>query len=66
MKEEKAAGTRVQAPAAKTVNEKALNIFRVVFLIAAVAFIIAGVFNGGASAVLSKAINICTECVGLG
>ena len=66
IKEEKAAGTRVQVPAAKTVNEKALNIFRVVFLIAAVAFIIAGVFNGGASAVLSKAINICTECVGLG
>lgn len=32
----------------------------------ATAFIIAGVFNGGADSVLVKAINICTECIGLG
>lgn len=37
----------------------------VVFLIA-VAFIIAGVLNGGARDVLVKAINICTECIGIG
>lgn len=34
--------------------------------IAAITFIIVGVFNGGAHDVLIKAINICTECVGLG
>ena len=35
------------------------------FLIAAV-FIIWGVFNGGLYDVFVKAINICTECIGLG
>lgn len=33
---------------------------------AAVAFVIAGVVNDGAHDVLIKAINICTECIGLG
>jgi hypothetical protein len=32
----------------------------------AVAFIIAGATNGGMHGVLVKAINICTECIGLG
>jgi len=32
----------------------------------AVAFIIAGIFNGGANDVLVKAINICSECIGIG
>lgn len=32
----------------------------------AVAFIIAGAFNGNMHAVFIKAINICTECIGLG
>ncbi|MBQ9007934.1 MAG: hypothetical protein IJ088_01205, partial [Clostridia bacterium] len=66
MKEEKAAGTVLQARSEVAGNRKGLTVFRLVFLIAAVLFIIAGVINGGASAVLSKAINICTECVGLG
>ena len=35
-------------------------------LTAAVGFIVAGVFNGSARDVLYKAVNICTECVGLG
>lgn len=34
--------------------------------IVAVSFIIAGIVNGGANDVLLKAINICTECIGLG
>ncbi len=37
----------------------------IVFAIAVV-FIILGVLNGGATDVLVKAINICTECIGLG
>ena len=32
----------------------------------AVVFIVLGVYNGSAKAVLTKAANICTECVGLG
>ena len=43
-----------------------MNILRAVVLIAAVLLIIAGIVNGGALDVLVKAINICTECVGLG
>ena len=39
---------------------------RIVILVLAVFFIIEGISNGGASDVLIKAINICTECIGLG
>ena len=31
-----------------------------------VCLILVGIFNGGASDTLQKAINICTECIGLG
>lgn len=41
-------------------------VLRIVLLIAAVAMIIAGIFNGGVQDVLQKAIKICTECIGLG
>lgn len=34
--------------------------------VVAVVFIIVGAINGGANDVLIKAINICTECIGLG
>ena len=44
----------------------ALIAVRAVILLVAVFFIVEGVTNGGASDVLSKAINICTECIGLG
>ncbi len=54
----------------KNVPEKSGQIMRLCGRIAvgvvAVAFIIAGVINGGAGSVLTKAINICTECIGLG
>lgn len=39
---------------------------QILILISALGFIIAGIFNGSASDVLYKAVNICTECVGLG
>ncbi|MBQ3446873.1 MAG: hypothetical protein IJG37_04430, partial [Synergistaceae bacterium] len=42
------------------------GILRAVILAAALCFIIAGVFNGSARDVFYKAVNICTECVGLG
>ncbi len=34
--------------------------------VVAVVFLIVGIFNGGMRDVLGKAINICTECIGLG
>lgn len=47
-------------------NEKILLGTRLTLLVLAVTFIIIGIFNGGMADVLQKAINICTECIGLG
>ncbi|MBR4456229.1 MAG: thioredoxin [Solobacterium sp.] len=43
-----------------------LTIARTALVVLAVVFIIMGIANGGARDVLIKAVNICTECVGLG
>ena len=43
-----------------------LHFFRIAIMVCAVFFILLGVMNGGARDVLIKAINICTECIGLG
>lgn len=54
----------------KAVSEKkSINgvlIARCVLVCAAVALLIYGFFAGGTADVLTKAVNICTECVGLG
>ena len=47
-------------------SDIALWVVRGVVLVVAVTFIIVGALNGGARDVLVKAINICTECIGLG
>lgn len=39
---------------------------RLAALALGVTFVIVGIYNGGAGDVLRKAINICTECIGLG
>ena len=39
---------------------------RFVVFVCAVAFIVLGILNGGLHDVLVKAIQICTECIGLG
>ena len=44
----------------------AVSLIRAVLLAAALLFILLGVMNGGLYDVLVKAINICTECIGLG
>ncbi len=44
----------------------AISLVRIIVLTVAVAFIIAGIFNGGMADVLGKAVRICTECIGLG
>lgn len=43
-----------------------LPIVRLALYVAAVAFVVLGVMNGGLWDVLVKAVNICTECIGLG
>lgn len=47
-------------------KDRAVNIARGVLLCAAIALLLYGFFSGGTADVLTKAINICTECVGLG
>lgn len=39
---------------------------RKILILLAIALIAIGVLNGGARDVLVKAVNICTECIGLG
>ena len=39
---------------------------RAAIILAAVLLLVAGVYNGGMRDVLVKAVNICTECIGLG
>lgn len=39
---------------------------RILLYAVALLLIVAGILNGGMRDVLIKAINICTECIGLG
>ena len=50
----------------RQLNGKAVIIARLAVLSLGVLFIILGLINGGSRDVLVKAINICTECIGLG
>lgn len=43
-----------------------LGIIRTVVAVVGVLFLVVGIVNGGAEDVLAKAVNICTECIGLG
>lgn len=43
-----------------------VNTLRTAIVLTAVAILLFGYFTGGTADVLTKAINICTECVGLG
>ena len=47
-------------------NNITLWVVRGVVFVVGVTFVILGILNGGARDVLIKAINICTECIGLG
>ena len=51
---------------ARSLSDRAAKILWIVLLAVAVVFIVAGSLNGGMADVLSKAVNICTECIGLG
>ena len=64
IKEEKEQGIKLSPkPAALPKDQK---VVRLVILAVAVVFIIVGIRNGSMTAVINKAIRICTECVGLG
>jgi hypothetical protein len=41
-------------------------VLRIVVAVIALALLAVGIFGGGMADVLAKAINICTECIGLG
>jgi ABC-type sugar transport system permease subunit len=47
-------------------SKKATFYIRLTLGVTAVAFIVWGICNGGMADVLEKAINICTQCIGLG
>ncbi len=48
------------------VSVKNQSVARTVILVAAIIALVGGAFMGGAGDVLTKAVNICTECIGLG
>ncbi len=64
IKEEKAAG--IKAPAKENPPARDYGHLRMALLAISVVLIVAGIFNGSMTAVVNKAIRICTECVGLG
>lgn len=67
VKEAIAAGavkTEVSVPAVKKIS--AANIVRFTVLGIGIAIFVYGFITGGTADVLTKAVNICTECVGLG
>ena len=47
-------------------SDRAKNITRIVLAVGGVVLVIVGIFNGGMASILEKAINICTQCIGLG
>ena len=51
---------------AKTLNRKSQKNLQVIIILIAILLIISGVINSSARDVLYKAINICSECIGLG
>lgn len=47
-------------------QKKRQNAIRIIGFVVAVLLIVAGITNGGMFDVFVKAVNICTECIGLG
>ena len=60
----KPAGKTAYVPPAA--EPKHTGVIRAAVVVAAAAFILAGILNGSARDVLVKAVHICTECIGLG
>ncbi len=49
-----------------TANDKVTFIVRICLAVIGAALVVIGIATGGVAGVLTKAVNICTECVGLG
>lgn len=62
----KPAPRKAPEAAAPAVRKWTIPTLRVALYVTAVVFIVLGVLNGGLWDVLVKAVNICTECIGLG
>lgn len=62
----KTGASALQDEPAKPSRTKLVWCIRGAVLLVALTFIVLGICNGGMADVLSKAINICTECIGLG
>lgn len=50
----------------KRLSEKSKSIIGIVLFVAFIGCIFVGYANGEADVVLTKAINICLECIGIG
>ena len=63
-----AGAPRIKAPKTEQSNETPLYVWilRGSIVAAAVAFVVVGIINGGMNDVFTKAVAICTECIGLG
>lgn len=68
IKDEDTKAVRTEMKMQNTAPEaaKRLVLVRRVMLVFAIAFVVLGIFNGSMKDVLVKAINICSECIGLG
>ena len=62
----KMSGVRAEAEKNKEKTRVNVRVLRVVLLGLACIFIVVGVAGGSARDVFGKAVNICTECIGLG
>ena len=54
------------AGAGQAAGARPQRLIRLLLIAAGICGVIAGALNGGLLAVLTKAVNLCTECVGLG
>ena len=64
LKEEREAGVKPEPKAAP--RARSAVALQIALVAIGIGLVVAGIFNGSARDVLYKAINICTECVGLG
>lgn len=58
--------TKGRAPKGTSLAGRHLIILRFVLLILGAVLFLTGLLTGGTAAILTKAVNICSECIGLG
>ncbi len=55
-----------ETPVEKKTDVKCKPVIRILLILAALLLLLLGIFGKGFADVLTKAVNICTECIGLG